>query len=314
MAKQESFQIRWRGVVSGPYDLEQLRAMLGRGEVSLMHEASLDGHWVSLEELIQQKQKPAVVARATVPAQGSPPQRQVDFISGGPVGTQRPQSPAGPPPLPAEDLFYVAKGGQQQGPYTKSVIRQLVAGGVLALDDLAWKEGMPEWMQINRLMPDFPRTTFLPQPPPPMNQPFGSRSMSNDVPPKFGEDRVRFGPIMRDIVILWALTAAGGVIAGIATGGPQQDPTRFTIAVAVSNFFMGLVGFTIAGCLAPRQRWIHLRWVALGAWISGLLSVVLGMATISQWAYGIVFIALIMGLGGALSYAFKPASKDRPLD
>lgn len=310
MAKQESFEIRWRGVVSGPHDLEQLQAMLGRGEISLMHEALVDGRWVSVEELIQQRQKPAAVAKPTVATHGSASRTSVDFIAGGPTAPRPPQRPAGPPPPPAEDLYHVAKGGQQQGPYTKGVIRQLVAGGVLSPDDLAWKEGMPEWMQINRLIPDVTRASFVPQPPPPMNQPFGTRSISSDGLSKSGDDQVRFGPIIRDIAILWALTAAGGVVAGIATGGPEQDSARFTVAVAVSNFFMGLLGFTIAGCLAPRKRWIHLRWVALGVWVSGLLSVVLGLATISQWVYGIVFIAIIMGLGGALSYAFKPASKD----
>lgn len=153
MAKQKSFQIRWRGVVSGPYDLEQLQAMLGIGEISLMHEAFVDGRWVSVEELIQQRKQPAALAKPTTAAQAPAPRVSVDFIAGGPTSPQPPQRPA-PPPPPAEDLFHVAKGGQQQGPYTKSVIRQLVAGGVLSSDDLAWKEGMPEWMALNRLMTD----------------------------------------------------------------------------------------------------------------------------------------------------------------
>ena len=140
--------------MSGPHDLEQLRAMLGRGEISLMHEALVDGRWVSVEELIEQRQKPTAVAKPTVAAQGSASLTPVDFIAGGPTSPQPPQRP---PPPPAEDLFHVAKGGQQQGPYTKSVIRQLVAGGVLSSDDLAWKEGMPEWMPLGRMMADLPR-------------------------------------------------------------------------------------------------------------------------------------------------------------
>jgi len=162
MAKQESFQIRWRGIVSGPHGLEQLQAMLGRGEISLMHEALVDGHWVSLEELIQQKQKAAAPAKPTVAAQAPTFRPPVDFMAGGPTAPQRPRTPEGPPPLPAEDLYYVARGGQQEGPYSKSVLRQLVAGGVLSPSDLIWKEGFPAWTGLGRVIVDLPRSPVLP--------------------------------------------------------------------------------------------------------------------------------------------------------
>lgn len=179
MANQESFQIRWRGIVSGPHGLEQLQEMLGGGEISLMHEALVDGRWVSLEELIQQKQKAAAPAKPTVAAQASTSRPSVDFIAGGPTAPQPPQRPVSPPPLPAEDLYYVARGGQQEGPYSKSVLRQLVAGGVLSPSDLIWKEGFPAWTELGRTIVDLPRSPVLP--PTGISQPSGHTRPNPDL-------------------------------------------------------------------------------------------------------------------------------------
>lgn len=134
--------------------------------------------------------------------------------------------------------------------------------------------------------------------PPPIVQP----SPSN-------EPRVRLGPIVRDVIIVWVLTAMGGFVAGVATGGPQRDPQRFMLAIMVSNVLLGTVAFTIAGCLAPPGRWRHLAFVALGAWFTSLINVVFFGATIPQWIGGAIFMSVIMAIGGCVSYVFKRETK-----
>ena len=128
-------------------------------------------------------------------------------------------------------------------------------------------------------------------------------------PPPPPEQRVRFGPIVRDVIIVWVLTAMGGFVAGVATGGPQRDAQRFMAAVMVSNLLLGTVAFTIAGCLAPPGRWRHLAFVALGSWLTSLINVVFFGVTIAQWIGGVVFMAVIMGVGGGISYVFKRDTK-----
>ncbi len=49
-----------------------------------------------------------------------------------------------PPPIPQE-LFYVAKNGQPNGPYSKERLRQMAQEGDLSPYDLVWQEGMREW-------------------------------------------------------------------------------------------------------------------------------------------------------------------------
>jgi hypothetical protein len=139
--------------------------------------------------------------------------------------------------------------------------------------------------------------------------------MDTTIPPPIGQpppptaQGLRVGPIVRDVVIVWVLTAMGGAVAGVATGGPQRDPQRFMLAVAVSNFFLGTVAFTITGCLAPPGRWRHLGFVALGAWFTSLINVVFFGVSIPQWIGGAIFMAVVMGIGGGISYAFRRDTK-----
>ena len=120
--------------------------------------------------------------------------------------------------------------------------------------------------------------------------------------------RLHPAPIIRDVAIVFALTFFGGVVVRIAAGGPAQDAQQVQLAIAASNLFFGTVGFTIAGCLAPPGRWQHLGMVAIGAWLAGLINVAFFGLSIPLWIGGIIAIAIIMGIGGALSYLFK---KDR---
>ena len=128
-------------------------------------------------------------------------------------------------------------------------------------------------------------------------------------PPPPTEQRVRIGSIIRDVIIVWVLTAMGGFVAGVATGGPQRNAQRFMLAVMVSNLLLGTVAFTIVGCRAPPGKWRHLAFVALGAWFTSLINVVFFGVTIPQWIGGAMFMAIIMAIGGGTSYVFKRDTK-----
>ena len=123
-------------------------------------------------------------------------------------------------------------------------------------------------------------------------------------PPPPTKQGLRFGPIIRDVAIVWVLTVLGGIVAGVA-GGSHADPKRTQIALAFSNLFFGTVAFTIAGCLAPRPRWNHLAYVALGAWLTGIVNVLFFHVTVPQWMFSALFIGIVMGVGGGISYLFR---------
>ena len=64
---------------------------------------------------------------------------------------QAPQgSPAAPPPLPSASWF-VAVNGQQRGPFDESGVKNLIVGGQVNKETLAWKEGMANWTQVGQV-------------------------------------------------------------------------------------------------------------------------------------------------------------------
>jgi hypothetical protein len=62
--------------------------------------------------------------------------------------------------------YWVARGGQQQGPFSIADVQRMLAQGALSPNDLAWQEGMPQWLPISQVIP-----AAAPAPPPPMAAP-----------------------------------------------------------------------------------------------------------------------------------------------
>ncbi len=71
-----------------------------------------------------------------------------------------------PPPMPQ---YYVAKGGQQMGPFTYEQLQQLVSAGQLTPQTYVWKQGLANWLpasQVPELSQLFSATPPPPPPPP----------------------------------------------------------------------------------------------------------------------------------------------------
>ena len=76
--------------------------------------------------------------------------------------------------------------------------------------------------------------------------------------------------------------------------------------LVISNLLLGTVAFTIVGCLAPAPRWRHLRYVALGSWLTSVINVLFFHVAIPHWIASAFFIAIIMSIGGGISHLLKP--------
>ena len=118
---------------------------------------------------------------------------------------------------------------------------------------------------------------------------------------------IRWGAVIRDVVIIWILTA----LAGFAIGITSTPGSNLMLGYAFANLFFGSVGFTISGCMAKVGRWKHLFVVAIGVWIVGLINIIIAPIGIKEWLFGFIFIALMMAIGGGLSYLFAPTPKSR---
>jgi hypothetical protein len=117
--------------------------------------------------------------------------------------------------------------------------------------------------------------------------------------------KIRWGAVLRDVVIIWILTALAGFVVGF-TSPPEANRM---MGYALANLIFGSVGFTISGCMAKIGRWKHLLVVAIGVWIVGLINIFIVPINLTQWFFGFIFIVFIMAIGGGLSYLFAPTPK-----
>ena len=49
------------------------------------------------------------------------------------------------------DQYFVARGGEQSGPYTLEQMQQMLAAGQLLPTDMAWTEGQADWLPVPQL-------------------------------------------------------------------------------------------------------------------------------------------------------------------
>jgi len=116
---------------------------------------------------------------------------------------------------------------------------------------------------------------------------------------------MRWRAIIRDVIIIWILTALAGFVVGVTGVGGD----RYILGIALANLIFGTVGFCISGCLAKSNRWKHLSIVAVFVWLVGFINVIIIPVTIVSWFSGIIFIFIMMGIGGSLSYIFVKSTK-----
>jgi hypothetical protein len=127
--------------------------------------------------------------------------------------------------------FFIHKNGEQQGPYTREFLQQALQKGEFSPNDLAWYEGLADWIPLSRIL----------LPPPPKKELVDSKSKS-----WMGITSSLIGALNPIIVIISVLTARlifppdaahihfyrlvlGGAIVGL-------------LLIAVIGIFLGFIG------------------------------------------------------------------------
>ncbi|MFD9095876.1 SPFH domain-containing protein [Streptomyces collinus] len=72
-----------------------------------------------------------------------------------------------PPPLPTAPRWFIAVGGQQQGPYDESALAGQVAAGNLTRTTLVWRSGQAAWQPADQIQELTPLLADVPPPLPP---------------------------------------------------------------------------------------------------------------------------------------------------
>lgn len=66
---------------------------------------------------------------------------------GGMMNQNQNQQQSAPPPIPGAVAYFVAVGGQQQGPFNLDQLRAAISNGQITRDSLIWKQGMANWVK-----------------------------------------------------------------------------------------------------------------------------------------------------------------------
>jgi hypothetical protein len=97
--------------------------------------------------------------------------------------------------------YFVARGGQQFGPYTEEIVRSYLAAGSLLVTDQIRAESSPAWTTIGQLFQ-------IPMAAPPMMQPYAVPQQGGIVPPNLHWFIVLILSITFIFIYIWALVQA----------------------------------------------------------------------------------------------------------
>jgi hypothetical protein len=125
------YYIRIRGKITGPFALEQLKALREQGRLSQTFEISTDRRsWKSAKSL------------KGLFGEGRKKQAQVKSVD----STEKPGGD-GNRSMPAQsDGWYYEEGGQQTGPVPFDELRRMARSGKIQREDFVWSNGFDEWL------------------------------------------------------------------------------------------------------------------------------------------------------------------------
>ncbi|GAA0644089.1 SPFH domain-containing protein [Kutzneria viridogrisea] len=89
---------------------------------------------------------------AGFPQPGQPQYQQQPQQYQQPQTAPQPAAPGGPPPLPAQEQWYLGTAdGQRIGPLDQGALAQQAGAGVLTPNTLVWKTGMAQWVPASQV-------------------------------------------------------------------------------------------------------------------------------------------------------------------
>jgi hypothetical protein len=148
---------------------------------------------------------------------------------------------------------YLAQNGQQTGPFEDAHVEGWLAEGRCSPNDLAWREGMAEWVPLHALFPGVGRTVSVGPPPLPVEKHLGDDLGTRMLLPVgrsgWAIAAGYFG--LFSLIILPApLALFSGIMAIRDIRKSRDDPhPKHGMGRAVFGLVMGVIG-TILLCMA----------------------------------------------------------------
>jgi uncharacterized RDD family membrane protein YckC len=186
--------------------------------------------------------------------------------------------------------IYIAKNGQQTGPYSVDQIKSLLDSNMITLRDLAWHDGLTQWRPIHEIVIF---TQIVSQ-----HQTFTisrpttliSQDTSGLLPASFG---IRLGAHIIDFIVSQIVGLIIGFIVGIILGGALE--TEMIVAIARIT---GIVAVWLYFALmesSPKQA--TLGKMACGLLVTNLKGQRIGFGQASGRYFGMFISCLTLLIG-----------------
>ena len=138
--------IRFRGRVLGPYNEEKLQALARRGQLSRMHELSVDGvSWQSAADYPDLFVSNSLVETSTVGPLTSQPSVPSD------MRVVPMSSPAAQPVTHSSPTWYYMIANERRGPVSRESLQSMALSGQIRGETMVWAEGMVSWSPASNI-------------------------------------------------------------------------------------------------------------------------------------------------------------------
>ena len=182
MAENDQYYVRFRGRTLGPLSTQKIHDLVRRGQVTRMHELSLDGAiWRRADEFPEFFAGSVTVGLPSTPPSASPPvatnpvvidppSSKLDSSSASlsenvpsthdpptifpPSGNQPTSTPEPRRESDPDVAWYAHVDNRNQGPMPRKKLESWVASGALNRNTLVWRSGLDSWQTAGKVLPE----------------------------------------------------------------------------------------------------------------------------------------------------------------
>jgi uncharacterized RDD family membrane protein YckC len=191
--------------------------------------------------------------------------------------------------------IHLARDGQRMGPFPLEEVNRQLAAGSLRLSDLAWYEGIPNWVPLGQVpgvsAPERAAAARL-------DSPLGSAVLSTTTAEETGQYAgfwIRVVAYILDSVILAIVGGLVGLVMGAVLGASGMDVDLIKLVSQFLGFLIGIIYFS--------TLWSSNMQASLGQKVCGLRLITtdggpvsLGRAIGRYFALILAFLILCIGV------------------
>ncbi|MFO7906687.1 MAG: DUF4339 domain-containing protein [Pirellulaceae bacterium] len=300
----DTYFVRIRGRVQGPFSTEKLQLLVRRGQVSRTHEVSEDGTiWRRASEFPELFQDPTPVSSSeTRDTDTQTRDKGTDGDGGAAKDEAKHEADSGVSRRSPDDSaeWYYAVGTSHKGPISYAALRHLFWTGRLPPETDVWGAGMPDWVPAYTISGLVPAAGSKPRR---ETQPSSSEKESGR---RFADDNVRRLVWLLKSMRLWTMVVAIvglimcviGLIGGIVDIVGVNDlrglfTLTYVLVEGAGIAFLLVFGIRVGTFLDERSQpsLIHALQAMRGFWIYvGILACI---------AFSMLLIVISFAVAGA---------------